>query len=304
MESPLSCALFLLYIGDLPKWVGQGQTQGYADDTIHFVTGDNEQQVIEILESAASDILSYFASNELVANLSKTAFLMFCPGKITNKKAVANIGGTHIVESESERILGIQVQNTLKWDDHIAKVISKVNYGLATLRQLKGLLNQKAMAIIAEGLVMSHIRYGISVYLTGNSRIQESETVDQKLNKLQIKQNDTLRLILKKTRKDRLSRETMLQKCNMLSINQLTQLSTLMETWKAFFFRNETITIAYHANKSQRNGTVLRTSLDPTSFISKSSRLWNLAGETFHNSKTVIQAKRYANDIIRTLNVI
>ena len=107
--SPLSCVLFLLYVGDLPKWVSAGNVQGYADDTIHFVTADSLEEAKAILEEESRNIFSYFTSNELVANPAKTAFLMFCPGKPLGNKVCVTIGGATIEESESERILGIQV---------------------------------------------------------------------------------------------------------------------------------------------------------------------------------------------------
>ena len=76
----------------------------------------------------------------MVANTVKTAFLMFRPTKGAKEEFKVFVGGTTIKESTSERILGVQVQRTLEWDDHIAKTMSKVNLGLATLRQVQGML--------------------------------------------------------------------------------------------------------------------------------------------------------------------
>ena len=126
---------------------------------MHFVTTSCPEETIkqhelgakEILsyfpsnELVAKEILSYFPSNELVANPSKTAFLMFRPCKAISQEKQANVGGTIIKESASERILGIQVQRTLEWDDHVKKVISKVNYGLSTMNQLQGFLRKKVI---------------------------------------------------------------------------------------------------------------------------------------------------------------
>ena len=135
--SPLSCVLFLMYVQDLPLWVKGGHIQGYADDTMHFVSAKTQEGVIKELENGATNILSYFASNELVANPTKTAFLLFRPTKSIGSEQIITVGNAKIQESTSERVLGVQVQRTLEWDDHISKVLSKINYGLSVLRQLQ-----------------------------------------------------------------------------------------------------------------------------------------------------------------------
>ena len=102
--------LFLLYVQDLPAWVGGGHIQGYADDTMHFVTANCAKEVVHQLEQGAREILSYFASNELVANPSKTAFLLFRPAGAGGTNVDVSVGGTIMRESVSERIIGIQVR--------------------------------------------------------------------------------------------------------------------------------------------------------------------------------------------------
>ena len=109
-----------------------------------------------------------------------------CPVKNFKDKTSINIGSTRIEESYTERILGVQVQNTLECDDHVSKVISKVNHGLATIRMLRGLLQRKALKMIAEGIVLSHIRYGIGVYLSESIRIDGECPLSSNLIRLQI----------------------------------------------------------------------------------------------------------------------
>ena len=302
--SPLSCVLFLVYVGDLPSWVQVGHVQGYADDTIHFVEADTEEEVMKKLENEACNIFCFFASNELVANTSKTAFLMFRPTKnATKHKRIIKIGDSLIEESESERILGLQVHQSLEWNDHINKVISKVNYGLATLKQLQGLMRRKALRMITEGIIMSHIRYGISVYMSGAVRLDSHSTQNQILDKLQKKQNDAMRLILNKKRADMLSREKLLEKCNMKSINQIAASAILMENWRAHRFQIDSITREFSKDHSQRGGVSLRTSKDPASFVSISAKLINAADNNFRSTRSVWSAKKQVNKIVEHLPV-
>ena len=281
--SPLSCVLFLMYVQDLPSWVKGGHIQGYADDTMHFTSAKTQEDVIRELENGANEILSYFASNELVANPTKTAFLFFRPSKVIEAELSIKVGTAVIHESASERVLGIQVQRNLEWEDHITKVISKVNYGLSVLRQLQGVLRRGAMKVFAEGTVMSHLRYGISVYLSGNIKLSPSDTTSKHLSRLQVKQNDAMRLVLNKKRKDLTPRETLLKEFNTKSVNQIAAEAVIMEMFRAFSYNVDAICDGFVRDKGSRRSNMFRTSSDPTSFISMAARLWNGMNNEFRN---------------------
>jgi len=303
--SPLSCMLFLLYVGDLPDWVQKGRIQGFADDTIHHVSADSAEEAVDKLEKEAKKIFAYFASNELVANPSKTAFLMIRPSKsVTNEMSIL-VNGVKIKESISERILGIQVQRSLQWNEQVDKVLRKVNYGIATLRQLRGIIRKKGLKMIAEGIVMSHIRYGISVYLSGSIRIVQSDPLKPELEKLQIKQNDTLRVILNKERKEHVSRMALLEESNMQSVNQIAAGAVLMELWRAKKNNIKSIVDSFGKDKSERRENRIRTSANKNSFISKSALLWNESGKTFQNlTTTETGAKRIVKKFVEKLPMV
>jgi len=303
--SPLSCMLFLMYIGDLPDWVQNGQIQGFADDTIHFVSADSEDEAIKKLEEEARKIFTYFASNELVANPSKTAFLMIRPTQHVEKERSIRINDAIIKESKSERILGIQVQRSLEWNEQVEKVLKKVNYGIATIRQLKSRMRKKSLKMVAEGIVMSHIRYGISVYLSGSIRMAQSDSLSSELEKLQIKQNEAMRIILNKERKEHFSRLSLLKECNMQSVNQIAAGSVMMELWRAKKNNIAAITESYEKDRSERRENMLRTSKDRNSFISISAKLWNKSDDSFKNMTTSeLDAKKIVKLLVKDLPIV
>ena len=300
--SPISCVLFLIYVQDLPAWVSDGDIQGYADDTMHFVSSNSLQGVLDRLEAAAAKILVYFASNELVANPTKTAFLLFRPTSRIESEYQVKVGGAIIREAVSERVLGIQVKRNLEWDDHVTKVLSKMSHGLATLRQLQGILRRQALQSVSEGIVMSHLRYGMSVYLSGEIRLAPSDPIGSNLKKLQTKQNDAMRLVLNKKRKDLTPREDLLKQCNLKAVNQMAAEAVIMETWRAFSYNIDSIRNSYQRNKCSRCEGLLRTSKEPKSFISKSAKLWNNLSKNFHDLRlTSGQAKVEASKFIAKL---
>lgn len=64
--------------------------------------------------------------------------MMIRPGGVpTETKYHITLGEQQIDESSSEKVLGVNFSNDLKWTSHIRKVKQKVNNGLFTLRRLK-----------------------------------------------------------------------------------------------------------------------------------------------------------------------
>ena len=273
--SPLSCVLFLIYVSDLPKWLSNGFTQSYADDTFHDYSNKDSKEVVRHLETEAMSLLNYFRINELVANPGKTTFIMFAPNKLNNTRFQVNIDGKCIEESDSAKMLGICIQSSLSWEKHTLQVISKMNHGLALMRQLRGTLTKDQMKQIGDGLVMSHARYGIAVYLSDQACINQDSQHHKNITQIQTKQNDLMRMIVNKTRGDRYSREQLLKDCNMKSINHILCESILCELWGAFSNNRETITNEFQSNISSRNGPTLRTVTDQQAFASIAAQLWN-----------------------------
>ena len=184
-----------------------------------------------------------------------------------------------ISESSSQKILGVKVRNDLSWSTHIQDVRKKVNYGLYILKRMKSNLCQKSLRALGEGLVMSHIRYCIPLFLSDKARISEGDPVNQELQGIQTLQNKMLRIILGVSLRDKIPTKTLLQKVNMLSINQMVCMSTLMETWSALNLGVDSISCHFKRMKSLRFSEQLQGTKDPKSFVSCAARLYNMTND-------------------------
>ena len=65
-----------IYCADLEEWVKHSTLLNYADDTSTSHSGQVLETVIENLEEDTGNILQFMASNGLVANPSKTEFMI------------------------------------------------------------------------------------------------------------------------------------------------------------------------------------------------------------------------------------
>ena len=71
------------------------------------------------------------------------------------------IGNKVKEESEEEKLLGFTVSNNLKWENHISKLVRKLNFKLFTLRRIKEKLPKSFLKRVCDAIFISHIRYGL-----------------------------------------------------------------------------------------------------------------------------------------------
>ena len=74
------------------------------------------------------------------------------------------IGDAKIKESENEKFLGLWVNNDLSWTKHLKKLQEELLHRLFTLRQMEQVIPKSLLPSIADGIVVSILRYGLGIY--------------------------------------------------------------------------------------------------------------------------------------------
>ena len=150
-----------------------------------------------------------------------------------------NVCGQLKQESTSEKLLGVTVNNTATWkhplhgDEENIGLLKQLSMRVGMMKKLKRRIPPHKMKMLVSGLFQSKLIYCITVWgriwdipgsLDEEKRTSASLTKDD-LRKLQVLQNKCLRLITNCDYKT--PTETLLQRTNMLSVNQLTAQLTL-----------------------------------------------------------------------------
>ena len=161
---------------------------GYADDTSVTISSKQLDQLKELCESEVNNLLVYMAINKLAANDSKTHILVMRKGREEKKELSFNIGDAEIKEKESEKLLGVWVQNDLKWSTHLRKLESKLLSSLYNLRKIEQIIPRYLLKRVADGLFISYIRYAIGLYCP--IRIKEEDPVPSNINGIKVIYND------------------------------------------------------------------------------------------------------------------
>ena len=124
--SLLGPILFLIFYNDFPDAREEGESVLYADDDTDTVS-DKDPEVLQVkIQREANLSTSLVTDNRLVCSGSKTKLLVvgtkeLRKSKLTsvNKRIEIIVDGHTVTESQSERLLGLLINNTMTWKDHL-----------------------------------------------------------------------------------------------------------------------------------------------------------------------------------------
>ena len=262
------------------------------------------------LEEDADQVLRYMASNGLVANAKKTAFLIL-NGKNADREISVKIGNDTVTRSNSACLLGINFQDNFQWKTQISGLLSALNSRLYIIRRLQSHLNKKSILRVVDGIFTSKLRYGLQLY--GKARTKDSDPECSDFKAIQLVQNKLLRSLNGTKIKDMVSTSSLLQKFGMLSANQMNVQLKLVEVWKAMNVQDYPLKI--ERQSVQQNGVSTRADstgkpigigkslLTQKSCISNAIHLWNLAPVSVTGSLSLYQAKAEIKKYVRQLPV-
>ena len=285
-------------------WVKDVSIKGYADDTVSSVSDVNEDVIVSKLEADAERILRFMASNSLSANPQKTGFLLIKKNNATEKRDV-KIDDKTIKEERCHRILGITVNNTLSWNDHVdgkGGLLNAVHQCLGALRRISHSVPQSSIPCIASAVVASKIRYGIAVY--GQVRMNGSDPTSEASQKLQIALNDAMRICLGKRRRDRVYVTDLIEQTGMKTFNRMAVEDSMRLVWQAVHVESSPLSHIVNREGNDTNGRASRsrsrgdlqnratTTLGQRNFPEPAVRLWNKSTQTLRDADSRLSAKR------------
>ena len=148
------------------------------------------------------------------------------------------------------------------------------------------------------------------MYLTSSTR----ELVGGRdFKSIQLVQNKLLRTLNGTTLKDMISTKALLEKFEMLAVNQLNAQIKLLEMWKSLNVEKYPTSIKKQgtvhegaitrADKLNRPCEVGKSALTQKTCISDAIRLWNLAPDVIKQSMTVSKVKKEIKSFVKTLPV-
>ena len=145
-------------------WLKHSKLTNFVDDTETDFSSRIKEDIKAYLEEDATKVLNFMASNGLVANQSKTKFLVLNEkNKTDGALCQILVGDTTVNRTGSTNLLGIFIDDAQNWNEHYRSLRTALNQRLFVVRRMQRQLPKEKIFTIVHSLWVSKLRYGLQL---------------------------------------------------------------------------------------------------------------------------------------------
>ena len=160
-----------------------GNNCKFADDGTLWHTGEDLDKVKDSISRDILEVMKWTEKWRINVNISKCEVCIFSKSKIDEHQKELNAGPNTFKYSHTPKLLGVTLDEQLKFDHHVDQVERKANGALYALREIKGLskISRRKLVNIYGSLVRSIIEYASPVWqITSNENMKKLERIQRK----------------------------------------------------------------------------------------------------------------------------
>ncbi len=166
--SVLGPLLFIIYINDISRVISQGKIVTFADDTAAIFNHLQLGELKEMTQLELNKMAAWFAINKLTLNVSKTNFMLFTRRKTeTSQNFKLTILGEEVTRVSHARYLGIEIDDQLNWNEHIANVTKKVRMNTSMIYKIGHAIDLRHRKMLYNAFVLPHVSYCLPIWGIG-----------------------------------------------------------------------------------------------------------------------------------------
>ena len=130
--SILGPLLFNIYLNDIFYFTNRAEVTNYADDTTPYAIEEDVESLIKTLEKDVSLVIKWFQDNYFQMNTYICQFLA------SNHEAglPINVEEEVIQSKKSIKLLGITIDDKLRFNEHVSNICTKVSMKLHALARV------------------------------------------------------------------------------------------------------------------------------------------------------------------------
>ena len=171
--SILGPMLFNLYVSDLQDHLPSTvSTYQYADDTSLYSScrPAEIQETAKDLNSTLNTVSSWSAESHLALNPTKTKAMLISTPQMSRVHSLDRNRPNLTISNKTleyiiiSKLLGVNFQENLKWDEHINALCKSCFGTLRILRKIKNFTDFKLRKHLAESLILSKLSYCDTVF--------------------------------------------------------------------------------------------------------------------------------------------
>ena len=285
--SVLGPLFFNIYLNDLLWFMKDCEVCNFADDTTIFVCDKDLDVMRYKLEKSADIAIEWFRTNYFKLNTDKCKLIVGCR---KSHSITARIGTSLVEEVSSVKLLGINIDNKLNFNEHISKLVKKANSKLAVIRRGLHMLTFNKRKTLLNSFVESQFSFAPLVWMLCG------RDINKRINEVHYK-------FLRMLYDDNTSTfEQILNKYNAFTVHQRNIQNLLIEMYKCKHNQGPTLLNEIFKNANykgptlRRNKDFLRPNVSAHKYGEKSLEdmgnvMWNLVPNEIKNVETLEEFK-------------
>ena len=172
--SILGPLLFNIFLYDLFFEDENNYFVNYADDTTPYSVGSTTTEVLENLSGITKKLFTWFANNQMNANVDKCHLLLISP----DDSSIIQIENSTIKCSMVKKLLGIQIDYKLKFDVHMETICKKAHRKLSALSRITNYMELPKRRILMNAFSKAQFNYCPIIWMF------HSRCLNNKINRL------------------------------------------------------------------------------------------------------------------------
>ena len=182
--TPLSCLMFILYINSFVNVPLYCNISLFADDTLLWVTAENLEDAIMMINSDLERITSFLKMLKLKLNVKKTKAMIINDRRGTTFDIV--VEGETIEIVQSMKYLGVIVDYKLTFAENVEHIAKKISKKVSLMARIKSKTDRETRLTLFKTIVTPHVDFCSTILLLAT---------DTQIHQLQLLMNKALRII-------------------------------------------------------------------------------------------------------------
>ena len=170
----------------------------FADDTVLIMKNKHINQLQQQVNRELCIIDEWMKCNRLSLNYAKTSYIVYSPKcySIISENFCIKLGNHDIPFMDALKYLGVVIDEQMNWNAHINYTVKKLSYAARIFSIIRHYVNKQTLTKLYYGFAYPHIKYGI---------VSWGSACQTYLEKIQVMQNNIIRIINFKFVKDRVN---------------------------------------------------------------------------------------------------
>ena len=168
------------------------------------------EKMVRILQEDANRVTQWFKKNDMICSTDKTKLILIASkanraSKLNGPYQGITVDGKYKVETESEKLLGIVINNSCTWKNHLygdadnKGLVTQLSQRVGIIRRLKKFLPTPKFKQLVNGIYYSKQIYCLTVFgglwsLPGSMDEDNRNSIKEDMCKLQVLQNSVMHI--------------------------------------------------------------------------------------------------------------